>query len=50
MGLLLPKGGLNFSEQIRHLIQEPLGWSEDKWQEEVERYEMIWQKYYHIPD
>ncbi len=49
MGLLMPNGGMGTIEKIRTLVQTPLGWDDTRWQEEVTRYQNIWQKYYHLP-
>ena len=49
VGLLLPKGGLDEINRIRALAQQPLGWSDETWQEEVDRYQQIWQQSYHLP-
>lgn len=50
VGLLLPKGGLGEIDHIRALIQQPLGWSDETWQAEVNRYQKLWQKNYHLPN
>jgi glycerol-3-phosphate dehydrogenase len=49
VGLLLPKGGLDELERIQSLVQQPLGWSDETWRAEVERYQAIWQRSYHLP-
>lgn len=49
LGLLMPNGGLDRIESIRNLVQKPLGWSDPTWENEVERYQAIWEKYYSIP-
>jgi len=49
MGLLLPNGGLVHIQKIKELISEPLGWSDEKWEAEVERYQNIWQQFYGLP-
>lgn len=49
MGLLMPWGGLQEVDQIRSLVQEPLGWSDEKWAAEVNRYRKIWQENYYLP-
>ncbi len=50
MGLLLPNAGLDHVERIRHLVQEPLGWTDEKWQEELQRYQKLWQENYCLPN
>jgi len=49
MGLLLPNGGLDHLDRIRQLAQAPLGWSDEKWNNEVDRYKDIWRKNYYQP-
>jgi glycerol-3-phosphate dehydrogenase len=49
MGVLMPGGGLNEIDKIRSLVQEPLGWSDEKWAFEVSRYRKIWQENYYLP-
>ena len=49
MGLLIENGGLDQIEKVRGLVQDPLGWSEARWDSEVARYEKIWQENYHLP-
>jgi len=49
VGLLMAQGGLDDIERIRGLVQQPLGWSDQTWQAEVDRYRGIWQQSYHLP-
>lgn len=49
LGLLMPHGGLDEIERIKSLVQEPLGWSDATWKDEVHRYQAIWEKYYTLP-
>jgi glycerol-3-phosphate dehydrogenase len=49
VGLLLPRGGLDELERIKGLVQQSLGWSDETWQAEVERYQAIWQRSYYLP-
>lgn len=49
LGLLLEQGGLIFESRIKAICQEELGWSEQQWQQEVARYQNIWNTYYSIP-
>lgn len=50
LGLLLPQGGLNQIQKIRSLSQSQLGWTDEQWEAEVERYHQIWRKNYYLPD
>lgn len=49
VGLLVEKGGLVFEEKIKQICCEELKWSDDHWQQERERYQGIWNKFYSIP-
>lgn len=49
IGLLLRDGGLLHVSRIRSICQAELGWSDVKWQEEVEHYQALWQKCYSLP-
>ncbi len=49
VGLLVEKGGLIFEEKIKQICSEELNWTEAKWQQELQRYQGIWNKYYSIP-
>ncbi|USE34784.1 glycerol-3-phosphate dehydrogenase/oxidase [Endozoicomonas sp. SCSIO W0465] len=49
LGLLLEQGGLIFADRIEAICREELGWSEQKWQQEVARYQSIWNTFYSIP-
>jgi glycerol-3-phosphate dehydrogenase len=46
LGLLLPRGGLDIIESVRTTVQGELGWSDQRWMEETERYRKIWKDYY----
>ncbi len=46
MGLQLPQGGLPLAEQIRRIVQPELGWSNQHWQQELNRYAETWQLFY----
>ena len=51
LGLILPNGAMTpeISTRLKQICQQELGWTEDKWQQEVERYQALWQQYYHLP-
>ena len=51
LGLILPHGAMIplISARVKQLCQQELGWNEQKWQQEVERYQDLWQRYYHLP-
>ena len=51
LGLILPHGAMTplISARIEQICQQELGWDEQKWQQEVSRYQELWQRYYHLP-
>ena len=51
LGLILPHGAMTplISERLKQICQQELSWDEQKWQQEVERYQQLWQRYYHLP-
>ena len=49
LGLLVEQGGLIFEDKIKAICSAELGWTEQKWQQEVSRYREIWNTYYSIP-
>ncbi|PNK60784.1 glycerol-3-phosphate dehydrogenase/oxidase [Psychrobacter sp. FDAARGOS_221] len=50
LGLIIPNGGLTplISDRLQHICQQELGWSDEQWQQEVDRYRQLWQRYYFI--
>jgi glycerol-3-phosphate dehydrogenase len=49
LGLLLREGGMDIMEGIRELALPVLGWREEKWETEVVRYQLLWQKDHGVP-
>ncbi len=49
IGLLCRQGGEEFLPLIAPLCRDELGWSEERWQAEVKRYQQIWQRFYSLP-
>ena len=51
LGLILPHGAMTplISSRLKQICQQELGWNEQKWQQEVVRYQDLWQRYYHLP-
>ena len=51
LGLILPHGAMTplISTRLKQICQQELGWDEQKWQQEVARYQDLWQRYYHLP-
>ena len=48
-GLLLAQGGLALLEQMRELCQPRLGWDDQRWAQEQQRYLSIYQQFYSLP-
>jgi glycerol-3-phosphate dehydrogenase len=46
LNINLPRGGMGELEKIRKIAQPELGWSDERWKEEVERYRKMWEDYY----
>lgn len=46
IGLLLPKGGQDIAAELRHFLQAPLGWTDECWHQEWQRYVTIWTQSY----
>jgi glycerol-3-phosphate dehydrogenase len=49
LGLLLESGGADLLPRIRTLCQSALGWDDQRWAQECERYQSIWKRYYSLP-
>ncbi len=49
LGLLLKNGAQQLLPQLGIICQQELGWNEQKWQDEVSRYQALWQKHYSLP-
>lgn len=49
VGLLVEQGGLIFEDRIKAICCDELKWSDEKWQQERDRYQEIWKRYYSIP-
>jgi glycerol-3-phosphate dehydrogenase len=48
LGLLLPQGGLQHIDRIRAIVQPELGWSDERWTQEVNDYTQLWNRCYNI--
>jgi glycerol-3-phosphate dehydrogenase len=48
LGLLLPQGGLAFVDRIRAIAQPELGWSDERWAQEVSDYTALWNRCYSV--
>ena len=49
-GLLLAQGGFALLEQVRELCQPRLGWDDQRWAQEQQRYLTIYQQFYSLPN
>lgn len=49
LGLLLKNGAEELFSHLADIFQQELGWNEAKWQDEVIRYNAIWQQCYYLP-
>jgi glycerol-3-phosphate dehydrogenase len=49
LGLQLRDGGADVLPRVRELSQKELGWSDDKWSNEVEAYLTHWNTYHNVP-
>jgi glycerol-3-phosphate dehydrogenase len=48
LGLLLPQGGLTHIKRIRSIVQPELGWSDERWAQEVNDYTALWNRCYSV--
>ncbi|GAB6887725.1 glycerol-3-phosphate dehydrogenase/oxidase [Desulfothermus okinawensis JCM 13304] len=49
LGLVKRDGGIEYFPLIKPIVQEELGWDQDRWEQEKERYIKIWRQYYYLP-
>jgi glycerol-3-phosphate dehydrogenase len=49
LGLLASEGGAKFLSQLRYIVRPELGWSEERWQQEVAAYLARWRAHYSLP-
>jgi glycerol-3-phosphate dehydrogenase len=49
VGLLGANGGLVDIPRLHALAQKELGWDEDRWLSELERYQSLHSRYYALP-
>jgi glycerol-3-phosphate dehydrogenase len=49
LGLLLSRGGTDRIFQIKPIAQPELGWSDEKWEQEVNAYKELWMDKYQYP-
>ena len=46
LNINLPGGGMDEIEKIRKIVQPELGWNDERWEQESERYRQMWKEYY----
>ena len=49
LGLLLKNGAEELFAPLSGIFEQELGWNITKWQDEVTRYNSIWQQFYYLP-
>jgi len=49
LGMILHRGGEAVLEKVGSLCQKYLGWTDERWQQELARYVAIYEKYYSLP-
>jgi glycerol-3-phosphate dehydrogenase len=49
LGLVLKKGGAAFFDGIKAICQEEMGWSDSRWQEELESYLALYERCHSVP-
>ncbi|NIS80137.1 MAG: FAD-dependent oxidoreductase, partial [Anaerolineales bacterium] len=49
LGILLPRGGMQWMERIRAIAQPELDWDDERWTLEARRYAHLWDSYYSLP-
>jgi glycerol-3-phosphate dehydrogenase len=46
LNINLPNGGMAEMEQIRKIVKPELGWNDERWGQETERYRQMWKEFY----
>ncbi len=49
LGLILPDGAQVLMPDLKQRLQPVLGWTDDQWRREADRYRAIWQQAYSLP-
>ncbi|MEA3503093.1 MAG: glycerol-3-phosphate dehydrogenase/oxidase [Actinomycetota bacterium] len=50
IGLLLSGGGVDQLPRVRTVVQAELGWDDQRWEQEAERYADLWRRTHRLPD
>jgi glycerol-3-phosphate dehydrogenase len=48
LGITLQEGGMHLIDRIQAAVQSELGWQEQRWQHEINRYEQTWNQAYRL--
>ena len=46
IGLVMTRGGMDLMAEIRQEVQGPLGWDDERWDDEARAYETLWNRCY----
>lgn len=49
LGLILPEGARSLLPELRRRLARDLAWSDERWQQEIDRYLALWQEAYYLP-
>lgn len=49
LGLIVPNGAQALLPQIKSMCQSALAWTDERWQDECQRYATLWQQHYGLP-
>jgi glycerol-3-phosphate dehydrogenase len=50
LGLVLPEGGASLLPLVRAIVQQELGWSDEKWRAEEAGYRALWRAAHAVPE
>lgn len=49
IGQLLQNGGSDIFSKVKAICQQELHWNDARWQQELQRYQQLWQQHYYLP-
>lgn len=50
LGLILPEGAAGLLPAVKNICQQELGWTNEQWHAEQQRYQSLWRQHYFLPD
>ena len=50
LGMCLVNGGAEIFDAVKSICSDELGWSDRRWRAELKRYQIIWQRFYSLPN